>query len=482
MDKSSKIFGLILGPILFALILCISPPEIFSSEGWAVIAVCAFMIVWWITEAIPISVTAFLPIILLPVLDVTPLKEVTMDYGHPVVFLFIGGFVVAVAMEKYNLHKRIALSILKLTGSDANGVVFGFMLSSAFMSMWMPNTAAAALMLPIGLAIREVLFSDISQFPEKRQRYFTITMMLCIAYGANIGGTATLIGTPPNAILAAFVSEQFGITVTFWKWLLIGFPFASLLMVLGWAVLTFVAYPNRMGRIENASNLIKQELKKLGPLQHHEKFTILIFVFMISLWMFKSFLPFEIHDAAIAMTAAILCFGLPVCLKNQNLFLLNRDDLPRLPWAILFLFGGVVALGNAIQDTGLSDLITQSLSTPQQFHSFAFIVIALLVVLMMTEILGNIPVILIMLPVLTGAAAAFNLEPLVVLVPATLAASCAFMLPTATPPNAVVFSCGHLRVFDMIRAGILMNALAIFILGVLAWFWFPVVLDAGALN
>ena len=473
MDRPSKLPGLIFGPVLFlVLMLFVQPPAVFSNEGWTVIALTVWMMTWWITEALPLPVTALLPIIFLPSFEVMPLKDVTMGYGHPVVFLFVGGFVIAQAMEKYQLHKRAALSILKFTGDHANGIIFGFMLSSALMSMWMPNTAAAVLMLPIGLAICEVIFNDSQRYDDRKKTHFKITIMLSIAFGANIGGMATLIGTPTNAILAAFVSDQFGISITFWKWLMVGFPFAALLLLSGWAVLTHLVYPNKMGHIENAQPLIQKEIDALGSIKHEEKITAFIFLTTISLWIFKGLLPFQIHDASIAIFGAVLCFSLPA----KNGLLLNTRDLPKIPWAILFLFGGGLALANAIQNTGLSDLIAQGLSTQDNIEIIGFIIMTVMVILLMTEFIGNVPVITVMLPVLTGVAIAFELNPLTIIVPATLAASCAFMLPTATPPNAVVFSSGHLRVVHMIKAGVLMNALAIILLSILALFWFPQIL------
>ncbi len=475
--QRAKILHLILGPILLSLIMLFQPLDGFSREGWIVIAVAALMITWWITEAIPLSITALLPIILFPLFGVMTIKETTVGYAHPVVFLFVGSFIIARAIEKCGLHKRVALSILQRTGNRANGIVFGLMFSTALISMWMPNTAAAVLMLPIGLAIREIVLKEIKQHPEKKKNYFTITMILSIAFGANIGGMATLVGTPTNALLAAFVNDQFDISITFWNWLMIGFPFATILLILGWITLTKLVYPNKIGMIKNVIPLIDKEIKKLGVMKQEEKLTAFIFILTVSLWLFKGLLPINISDTSIALLGAVLCFALPVSLKQTDWSLLSADDIPKLPWGILFLFGGGLALANAIQNTGLSELIAHTLSTQEHFQAFSLIVLALVIILFMTEIIGNVPVISVMLPVLTGVAIAFQLDPLMVIIPATLAASCAFMLPTATPPNAVVFSSGQIKVLHMVKAGIFMNLLSIAILAALVSFCFPVLFD-----
>ena len=470
-----KLIPLIFGPLLFLAIALISPPQGVSVDAWYTIAIVGLMLVWWISEAIPLPVTALVPVVLFPLLDIISVKATTVGYAHPVVFLLIGGFVIALAMEKCGLHKRIALAILKRTGSHANGVIFGFMLSAAFMSMWMPNTAVAALMMPMGLAIRGIILQNTKQYSEKSKHYFTITMLLCIAFGANIGGMATLIGTPTNALLAGFAADQFNTVITFWAWLMVGFPFAVLLLVLSWVVLTLFVYPNGMGYIKNAEKLINKEISDLGKFKKDEKLTATIFGLMVCLWMFKTLLPFSVSDTSISVMGAVLCFAIPVGLKKKN-FLLEAQDISKLPWGILLLFGGGLALANAMQATGLGEIITLLLSNQTNIHTIGFIVIALSVVLLTTEFIGNVPAISVMLPVLTGAAIALKFDPLMLLVPATLAASCAFMLPTGTPPNAVVFSSGHLKVFHMVKAGVFLNILAITILTMLSIFWFPLML------
>ena len=469
----SKLFYVFVAPLIMAAIMISPPIESISQGGWYILAIGILMVIWWVSEAIPLPVTALLPVLLFPLFGISSLKETSSTYAHPVVFLLIGGFIIAKAIEKYALHKRLALSILSRTGEHANMVVFGLMLCTYLISMWIPNTIAAALMLPIGLAIRDIVRQETKGQPKHHQDYFTIAALISIAFGANIGGMATLIGTPTNAIFAAYVGEQLDIVVDFWDWLKIGLPFSLGLFFAGWAVINLFVYPNRLGSIPNIQNLIRDELHQLSKIKPEEKRVFAIFALVVLLWLTKHNLPFTISDTAIAIFGSILCFAVPIRKTGQNLeFLLTKDDLSTLPWGILFLFGGGLALAKALQNEGLAELLAQSLGQYHLLEVWIFVGICLILIVSMTEFVGNIPIITIMLPVLANLALLNNIDPLLILIPATLAASCAFMLPTATPPNSVVFASGHLKVAHMVKAGIYMNIVSVILL-MIGWFGLP---------
>ena len=474
MDSRLKSFGLALGPLSFLLLLLIPNPEAISSDAWMVMALAAFMMVWWITQAIPMAITALLPVIMIPALDIASFKVAIGSYTHPVVFLLIGSFCMAAAAQKSGLHKRIALAIMSLTSRGSNTVVLGIMASSAFISMWISNTATAALMLPIGLAIYDVIKHEIKDHDPERQRRLKTKIILGVAYGANIGGTATLIGAPTNAIAAAFVSQNLDIAISFKSWMMIGVPFAACMMLVGWAVLTFIAYPDHIGSLKSARPLVRKEIDKLGPFSFEEKSIAAIFCCAILMWLFKGHLPFAMNDASIALAAGIACFALPLA-RNKKQPLLQSEDMGALPWPILFIFCGGLALASTAQSTGLVDLVASPLTSQEHLTQWLLILLCICFVLMITEVVGNIAVITVMLPILAALSGNLGYDPLMVIIPATLAASCAFMLPISTPPNTVVFSSGSIRVTQMMRAGAALNIVAIALLFALAVLWIPLI-------
>ncbi len=461
-------------------ILALPAPEAIGESGMRVMAVAAFMLTLWITEAIPIPVTAISPIVLFPLLDVMNIKEATAGYSHPIVFLFMGGFVIALAMEKWKLHLRIALSILRLTGTHPNGIIAGFMLATAFLSMWMSNTATTVMMLPIALSVLDLtLRKDMTSIGlSSGQQYFAIALMIGIAYAANIGGTATLIGTPPNAILAGYMQDTYNFTIEFIDWFKLGFPFAVVMLAICWAVLVFIVFPNRLGHIRNADDILESQYKDLGNIKREEVLVLAVLVTTASLWMFKNkliaflaSLGWELNnltDTGIAVAAAVALFIIPTDRKKGE-FILHWRDMEKLPWGILLLFGGGLTLAGAMQSSGLIELVGDQLSGISTMGLVILVLSAALIVLIMTEFMSNLALITIFLPVLSGVAAQLGQNPLLFAIPATLASSCAFMLPMATPPNAIVFASGYIRVFQMTKAGILMNILAISLITVLAF-------------
>ncbi|MCU0447177.1 MAG: DASS family sodium-coupled anion symporter [Microscillaceae bacterium] len=471
----TKKIGLFLGPAIFLLILNLPQFSGLSPEAQRVIAVAAWMLTWWISEAVNLAVTAFLPIILFPMLQVNKMDETTQAYGDTIVFLFMGGFIIALAMEKWNLHLRIALNIVRLTGTNANGIILGFMLATGFLSMWISNTATTVMMLPIANSVIGLLANS-EDLDKKGFANFSLVMMLGIAYAANIGGIGTLIGTPPNIVFASNIKKMYGYEVTFYQWFMVGFPFALCLLLLTYWVMVKWLYPNRLSTFRDSEDLINQELRKLGKMTKSEKLTLIIFVSTALLWIFRQLINLQLtawqinlqlDDAMIAMIAAIVLFTTPTNFAKGE-FLLSWKDTKNMSWGILMLFGGGIALANALAKTGIIKKIGTSVAGLEGLDNFMIMALLVALVVFMTEVMSNVALIAVIVPVIAGIAVGLGENPLWLTVPITIAASCAFMLPMATPPNAIVFSSGYVKVSQMVRAGLVLNILSIIILIVFA--------------
>lgn len=442
-----------------------------SPEAWKTVALAAFMLLWWVTEAVPIPVTALLPLVILPLLGVTEMKAAAAPYANPIVFLFMGGFMIALAMEKWNLHRRIALTIVSWTGTNANGILLGFMIATAALSMWISNTATTIMMLPIAMSVIQLLTKNKVEDSSKGFRNFALVMMLGIAYSANIGGLGTLIGTPPTVVFAGFIQETYDYEVAFADWLKIGFPFAVLMIAVTYFFLVKILYPNRLGKFDGAQELIENEVEKLGSLSIGEKRTLIVFVGTALFWIFRSpinsFFPaLKLSDTGIAMIATICLFIIPINFKKGE-FILDWKATERLPWGILLLFGGGLSLAASLAQTGIIDLIGAQFKEANNI-GFWVIIGLTTVSLFLTEIIGNLALVTVFLPVVGGIAVGTGVDPLHATIPVTLAASCAFTLPMSTPPNAIVFASGHVKVAEMSRAGIVLNLVAILLIAVLA--------------
>lgn len=461
--------GLLLGPLFFLILLLVPAPAGVPIEAWKVIAMAAFMLVWWVTEAVPLAVTALLPLILLPIMGISSTREAAAPYANPVVFLFMGGFMIALAMEKWDLHRRIALNIVRLTGTNANGIILGFLLATATISMWISNTATTVMMLPIATSVIALLSknSKNKDISERGIRYFALGMMLAIAYGANIGGTATIIGTPPNVVFAGFMRETFDYEVSFAKWMLMAMPFTLLMLIITYLLIVKVLYPNRLGKFAGAEELIQQEVTELGKISPGEMRTLIIFVTTALLWVFRaninSWIPLlNLSDEGIAMMATVALFVTPLHF-GEGRFVLEWRDTEKLPWGILLLFGGGLSLAAALENTGLVDVIGNQFTGLQDAN--LLIILGLTTVsLFLTEIMSNVALVTIFLPVVGGIAQGAGIDPLEVCIPVTMAASCAFMLPMSTPPNAIVFASGHLTIPQMVRAGLILNVATIILI------------------
>lgn len=457
----SKKIGLFLGPILFSIVQLL-PFDIISNNADTVIATALWMVCWWVTETVSISVTALLPLLLFPLFKVMPIEAVGANYGSPIVFLFFGGFVLALALEKVNLHKRIALSIIKKTGTTPNKVVLGFMIATGFMSMWISNTACTVFMLPIAMSVIQLLIDDSDGFTKNDQN-FAISVMLGIAFAANAGGIATVIGTPPNSILIGLLENEYDIEISFFKWMLIGLPFSALLITIIYFILVKGFFPNTGLKFNASKEVIDLELKKLGKVSPKEKQVLIIFSVVVFLWIFRSLINslipnLGLSDTMISIFGALALFVIPFNLKKGD-FILQWNDTQKLAWGILILFGGGLALANGMSTSGIVDIIAAKISSS---NISILLTASLLITLMlfMTELMSNVALTAVLAPVVAGIALGLNVPILYLLIPVTIASSCAFMLPMATPPNAIVFASGYIKVSQMARVGIIINLIS----------------------
>jgi len=470
---TKKRIGLILGPLSFLLIQLFIEPEGLSSEGNSVLAITSWIAIWWISEAIPIEATSLLPIILFPLLGVLGLKETGAAYGHKFIFLFIGGFILAIAIEKWQLHKRIALNLLKAVGTSLSNIMMGFMLSTAMLSMWISNTATTVMMLPIGMAV----ISQLKSKMDLNDSQFGKALMLSIAYSASIGGMATLIGTPPNLIFAGIVQELYDIEITFFQWFSFGIPISFGLLFICWFYLSRFAFPLRGIVFPGGKEIINKQLDELGTMSREEKLVLFVFIGTALSWISRSFfltqLISAIDDTIIAMIAAIILFILPS--KEKGKALLDWQDAVKLPWGILILFGGGISIAIAFETSGLAFWLGNQLGSLAGINLFLMILITITAVNFLTEITSNLATTAILLPVLATLSLVMGTHPYILLVSATLAASCAFMLPVATAPNALVFGSGMIKMRDMISKGVWLNIISIVILTLTIYFLLPLI-------
>lgn len=460
--STRKRLGLLLGVVLFIAMLAIPGPEGLTDAAWRTAAVAVLMATWWITEALPIAVTALLPIVLLPVLNIISIGEATAPYANPLIFLFMGGFVIAVAMERWDLHRRIALNIVKKVGVKPSSIIIGFIIASAFLSMWVSNTATALMMLPIALSVLKLVENE-----EREQKInFEIVLVLSIAYACNIGGMGTLIGTPPNALLAGFMNENYGLEIGFAQWMMVGLPILLVGLPIMYLVLTKIVYPIQLKELPGGKELINSQLSGLGTISEPEKKVAYVFAGAALLWITRPLLTDLIpglSDAGIAIGAAVALFLIPVNIKKGE-FLLTWSDAEKLPWGVLILFGGGLSLAAAISETGLAAWIGGGVGALNTWPVLLLVGLILLLIIFLTEITSNTATTAAFLPILASVAIGLGQNPLLLAIPAALGASCAFMLPVATPPNAIVYGSGKISIPEMSKAGLWLNFLFIILL------------------
>lgn len=472
--------GLWMGPIVaLSMFITVAWQDSMPHNAWIVAGVGLWMAIWWSTEAIPVAATAFIPLVSFPLLQVVPIKEVAQSYAHPTIFLFLGAFLLALSVEKWALHRRIALSVLVRTGTDGRKLILGFMMAGALLSMWMTNTSTAMMLLPIATSVAAMVIEKSSGVSDDDKKAFQVALLLALAYATTIGGMSTIIGTPPNVLLAGFIEETYGIQIAFFDWMLIGLPLALVLLPLGWVVLTRVAFRVEVPASLETAGVIDSMRKEMGAMTSPERRVGLLFLAVVALWMARKWLNEVpglegLSDAGIVMTAALLLFVIPSG-RGSPARLMQWDDVARLPWGVLILFGGGLALAAQVSSSGLAVWLGESLLPVAGLGTLVLVAAAAGLVVFLTELTSNLATAATFLPVVAAIAAQSGIEPLVLCVPVTLAASCAFMLPVATPPNAIVFSSGVLTIPQMIRAGILMNLIAMMTLTLLAVILVPTV-------
>lgn len=466
-----RLVGLFLGPALFLFTLLMPPPQGMGEAAQGVAAVTLLMATWWISEAIPIAATALLPIVLFPLLGVMSTAQTTSSYANHLIYLFLGGFLIAMAMQKWNLHRRIALHTIRLVGFSPSRTVLGFMLATAFLSMWISNTATAMMMLPIGLAV----IASHSEHDEP-DKAFAIALMLGIAYAASIGGVATLIGTPPNAILAGVLEKTTGRTIGFAEWMGFALPLSLLMLAIAWLYLTRIAYPSRHASGQQTRELLRMQLRQLGPIGREEKWILAIFTGVAVAWILRGLVKVAwlegVGDASIAMAGATLLFLVPSDWR-QGRFLLDWESAVKLPWEIIILFGGGFTLASGFAESGLTAWFVSQLGLLHDTPPWLLIAAVTLLVIFLTEVTSNTATATIVLPVMGALAAAMGMNAAALMIPAAIAASYAFMLPVATPPNAIVFSSGQLSIPQMARAGLWMNLIASLVITLFILLWAP---------
>jgi sodium-dependent dicarboxylate transporter 2/3/5 len=477
--------GLPLGLLLFFACLVLPTPEGMPPEAKKALATALLMATWWITEAIPIPATALIPLVAYPLMGVMSSQETATPYANHNVFLFMGGFFIAMAMQKWGLHRRIALHTIRLVGTSPRRLVLGFMVATAFLSMWISNTATTMMMLPIAMAVVGHLGTPHGDSEggggADPRLVFGGALMLGIAYAASLGGMATLIGTPPNLVFAGVVKELYpdAPEIGFFQWMAVGVPLLIVFLPAAWYYLNFVAYRQRVLPSEMGRAVIAEELSKLGRMSRGERVTLTVFVLTALGWMFRREIPIGsfaipgwadllgigeyVHDSTVAMIGALLLFLWPVDLRRRS-FALDWEWARRIPWSILILFGGGFALAASFQKTGLASWIGGSLTALVGVPVIVMIVLICLLLTFLTEMTSNTATSTMMLPILAGAAMAMRAHPFLLMVPATLSASCAFMLPVATPPNAIVFGSGYLTIPKMARVGLAMNLMGVVII------------------
>ena len=477
----SKI-GFVLGPLCFILIMLFFNPDDLEFQGKAILACASWIAIWWVTEPIPIAATSLLPIIIFPLSGGLDIKTTTAAFGHKYVFLFIGSFILAIAIQKWKLHKRIALNIINQVGVNKSNIILGFMIATAFLSMWISNTATSVMILPVGLAIISQLKDD-PNTPENENSLFGKALMLAIAYSASIGGMATIIGTPPNMIFAGVIKESYNIEISFFDWFKFGLPLSIFFLFICWFYLTKIAFKFKQKEFSAGKEEIVSQLKGLGKISYEEKTILIVFILTALAWISRSYILVKIipnlDDTIIAVISAILLFILPSkksTIKNKLTKIVDWEDAMKLPWGILLLFGAGMALAQGFDSSGLAIWIGNQLTYLSDVPLVILILILIASVNFLTEVTSNMATTAMLLPILVSLAVVLDLHPYYLLVSATLAASCAFMLPVATPPNTVVFGSGLLKIEDMFKKGLWLNLISIITLTftiyyVLPYFW-----------
>ncbi len=470
---SKNILLILLSAVAALLVLFYNPFGV-SPDANKVIAVAALMIALWVSEALPMAVVALFPLVIFPMARIAPLDATASSYANPVIFLFMGGFLLGLAIEKWNLHRRIALNIVKLTGTSGNRIIMGFMMATGLLSMWLSNTATTMMMFPIALSVIHVVREN--HPAQKGLANFSLALMLSIAFASNFGGIATLIGTPPNVAYAAYIQKQYNYTVDFFRWMLVCTPLAALLLFCLYQVMVKWLYPNGMKEDEATRQLIRNEVHGLGVFSKAEKRVLGIFLCTAALWITKDLINkigvIKLDDTMIALMGAIALFIFRSGDEKRDQPLLDWSDTKNMAWGILLLFGGGIALASALEKAGLIEQLGQWFA---RFATSRLMIIFLVtfIAMFLSEVMSNVAQVIVFAPVVSALADAMHLHPLQLGIPMTLAASCASMLPMGTPPNAIVFSSGYIKLHQMTRVGFVMNIIAVILITLFSWLVLP---------
>jgi len=461
--------------IIIALIIyAVNPFQVLPAAN-KILALAAVMICLWVTEALPMPVVALLPLVLFPLLNIAPLAATASSYANPVIFLFMGGFMLGLAIEKWNLHRRIALNIVRLTGTSGDKIILGFIIATGALSMWLSNTATTMMMLPIAMSVIHVIKENNQN--KKGINNFSLSVMIAIALASNLGGIATLIGTPPNVAYAAFINKKYGYNIEFLDWMMVCMPLSILLLFILYIVMVKWLYRNGMRADESTRLLIQNEIDLLGKFSVTEKRVLIIFICTAVLWITKDLINqlgiIKLDDNMIALIGGISLFIMPSG-QNKNETLLEWSDTKKLAWGILLLFGGGIALASALEKAGLIENLGTWFAQ-FAYNQFMLILLVVTVSIFLSEVMSNVAQVIVFAPVVSSLAEAANMHPLLLGIPMTLAASCASMLPMGTPPNAIAFSSGYIRLRDMTRVGIVMNIIAILLITLFSWLLLPLV-------
>lgn len=467
---TSQMIGLVLGPIAFLVLMFLVPLEGLSSSGRAVLAFAAWLAIWWILEAMPLGITSLLPLVVMPIVTPITSGEVASSYGDPLIFLFLGGFAIALAMEKWNLHERIALTIISVVGTSLPGLIMGFALATGFLSMWVSNMATIMLMIPIGTAIIAKVVELMKQdgvHNDLEEMKFTKSIIFAIGFGGTIGGSATLIGTPTNLILASMVSEILGYEISFGTFMLFAFPLTLLLMIVFIFYLTKIAYPMKVKTISKGKEFVTERKSDLGIMSYEEKVVMAIFSFTAFMWLTRTFIWTDIipgiNDTMIAMVSAMLLFLIP-SKNNKGTRILEADSLAKMPWGVLLLVGGGLALATGFTGTDLADWMGGQLMNLENAPLIVVIAVSALLGILMTQMAPNTATVTILLPITAALATAINVHPLPVMAATAMGAGFAFMLPIGTPSNALIYATGKLTIVDMLRRGTWLTIIAVILI------------------
>ncbi len=477
--KYKKEAALIAGLALCLFFFFVNPLAL-AFKAKLVLAIAALMISWWVLDAMPLPVVALIPIVLFPLLNVGTLKEVTKSYADSIIFLFMGGFFIGIAIEKWNLHKRIALGIINITGTNGNRIILGFIIATGFLSMWLSNTATTMMMFPIAMSVIHVIATHNKE--NTGVKNFSLVLMLCIAYASNFA-LGTIIGTPPNVAYVNYIHEKFSYTIGFTDWMIVFTPLTIVLLFMLYWVMVKLLFPNRIKHSIEGKSFIKTELKALGKLSAPEKRVLAVFIGTVFLWIAKDLINsiqkvVVLDDTIIAMMGAITLFIIPSGNKAaaREERLLDWPDTGKMAWGILLLFGGGIALAKALEDVKLMDQLGTYIASYATTNTFLMILIVTTISVFLSEVMSNVAQVIVMAPVISSVAVALHMDPLLLGIPMTLGASCASMLPMGTPPNAIVFASGYIKLKDMIKAGFVLNIICIILVTLFCWLLQPMIM------